>query len=70
MFESNKGNVPSVSLEFINEGAKSIPGGFKELSAAAALNERIVPLFLTIIISAPEVERKFQMKALLLVISP
>ena len=59
VFESNKGNVPSVSLEFNSEGARAFQAATKEVSAAAALNERIIAIILDDqIISAPEVREE------------
>ncbi|AOT72822.1 protein translocase subunit SecD [Geosporobacter ferrireducens] len=59
VFESNKGNVPSVSLEFNSEGARAFQAATKEVSAATDINDRIIAIILDEqIISAPEVREE------------
>ena len=58
VFENKKGNIPSVALEFNNEGSKAFQAATKEASAAAPYTqERVIAIVLdNEIISAPEVQ--------------
>lgn len=58
IFETEKGNIPSVALEFNNEGAKAFQIATREVSAAQPYTpERVIAIVLDEeIISAPEVQ--------------
>ena len=59
VFESNKGNVPSVSLEFNSEGSRAFQAATREVSAATDFNARRIAIILDEeIISAPEVREE------------
>ncbi|MEW9121275.1 MAG: protein translocase subunit SecD [Thermotaleaceae bacterium] len=59
VFESNRGNIPSVSLEFDSEGAKAFQEATREVSSGIDVNERIIAIVLDDeIISAPEVREE------------
>ena len=60
VFETQKGNMPSVSLEFNSEGAKAFAAATKEAAAASyGSDENIIAIVLdNEIISAPRVENE------------
>lgn len=59
VFESNRGNVPAVSLEFNSEGAKAFQTATKEIAALPNPQDRIIAIVLDDeIISAPEVKEE------------